>query len=228
MKRWCIGKPSAGYVAKMEEVLDVYQRPYDPRKPVVCLDEGGKEHHSVPRGEFPVQPGMTRCQDYEYARHGRSNLFMLVEPLAGWRKVFVTDRHAKLDLAEVLRYLVDDKYPDAEMVTLVTDNLSTHAKSCLYEAFAPEEALRIARKLDWHFTPQHGSWLNIAECELSVLTRQCLERCIPDQPSLQREVLAWETKRNTTQVGVSWHFTVDDARIKLKRLYPVVKMQKLT
>ena len=212
----------------MEDVLDVYQRPYDPHKPVVCLDEGGKEHRSVPRGELPLQPGMTRCQDYEYARHGKSNLFMLVEPLAGWRKVFVTDRHTKLDLAEVLRYLVDDKYPDAKSITLVTDNLNTHAKSCLYEAFSPEEALRIARKLDWHFTPEHGSWLNIAECELSVLTRQCLDRFIPTQPALQHEVSVWETKRNATQVSVSWHFTVDDARIKLKRLYPVVKMQKST
>lgn len=228
MKRWCIGKPSAGYVAKLEDVLDVYQRPYDPHQPVVCLDEGGKEHRSIPRGALPMQPGRTRCEDYEYARNGRSNLFMLVEPLAGWRKVLVTDRHTKVELAEVLRFLVDERYPDAETITLVTDNLSTHAKTCLYECFPPEEAFRIARKLDWHFTPEHGSWLNIAECELSVLTRQCLDRCIPDQPALRREVLAWETKRNATQVAVSWHFTLADARIKLKRLYPVVKVQKST
>lgn len=212
----------------MEDVLDLYHRPYDPHHPVVCLDEGGKEHRSRPRGELPLQPGLTRCEDYEYQRNGKSNLFLLVEPLAGWRKVFVTDRHTKLELAEVLRYLVDETYPAAETITLITDNLSTHAKACLYERFTPEEAHRIARKLDWHFTPEHGSWLNLAECELSVLARQCLDRCIPDQPTLRREVLAWETQRNATQVAVSWQFTVADARIKLKRLYPVVKIQKST
>jgi DDE superfamily endonuclease len=224
VKRWCIGTPSAQYVAKMEEVLDVYQRPYDPQKPVICIDEGGKELRSIPRGQLALQPGQTTCQDYEYERHGKSNLFMAVEPLGGWRKVFVTERHTKLDFAEVLRYLVDEAYPHAEKLVLVTDNLNIHAKACLYERFLPEEAHRIAGKLEWHYTPEHGSWLNVAECELSVLARQCLARPIPDPETLQRQALAWETKRNTAQATVSWHFTAADARIKLKRLYPVVKV----
>ena len=158
-------------MAKLEDVLDVYHRPYNPNRPVVCLDEVSKELHSTPRGELPVQPGQTACQDYEYARHGTANLFLSVEPLCGYRRVRVTDQRTKLDFAEALRCVVDEDYPDAEVVVLVTDNLNTHTPACLYERFEPAEARRIASKLEWHYTPEHGSWLNMAECELAVLSR---------------------------------------------------------
>jgi transposase len=206
----------------MEDVLDVYQRPYDPNRPVVCLDEVSKELHSTPRGALPVQPGQTACQDYEYERHGTANLFLWVEPLRGYRRVRVTDRRTKLDFADTLRCIVDEDYPDAAVVVLVTDNLNTHTPACLYERFAPAEAWRIASKLEWHYTPEHGSWLNMAECELAVLSSQCLNRRIPDRATLEREVTAWEHTRNAAQDTIDWQFTTADARVKLKRLYPVV------
>lgn len=227
MKSWCIGKPSAGYVAKMEDVLDVYARPYDAKRPVVCLDETSKELRDTPRGSLPLQPEQPERQDYEYERHGVCNLFMSVEPLRGWRKVCVTDRRTAQDFAEQLRSLVEEDYADADKIVLVTDNLNTHTPACLYERFEPAQARRIASKLEWHYTPEHGSWLNIAECELSVLARQCLDRRLPDKATLEREAAAWETRRNTARVTVDWHFTAADARIKLKRLYPVLKVQKL-
>ena len=225
MKSWCIGKPSAQYVAKMEDVLAVYARPYDPKRPVVCLDEASKELHSTPRGSLPMGPGQPQRQDYEYERHGVCNLFMALEPLTGRRKVRVTDRRTAQDFAEELRILIDEDHPDADVVVLVTDNLNTHSPACLYERFEPAEARRIAAKIEWHYTPEHGSWLNIAECELSVLARQCLGRRIPDKPTLVREVAAWERRRNAVHVTVDWQFTAADARIKLKRLYPVLKEQ---
>lgn len=207
----------------MEDILDVYARPYDPKRPVVCVDEGAKALRSTPRGSLPVEPGQARRQDYEYARHGKVNLFMAVEPLAGWRSVRVTQRHTSLDFAEELRYLVDVVYHEAEQVVLVTDNLNIHSPACLYEAFPPAEACRIARKIEWHYTPEHGSWLNIAEIELSVLHRQCLDRRLEDAAMVERETTAWETERNAAQVRVYWHFTTADARIKLRRLYPILK-----
>ena len=228
VKTWCIGKPSPQYVAKMEDVLDVYQRPYDARRPVICLDEKSKELHTTPRGELKMKPGREQRQDYEYARQGVANLFLSVEPLSGRRRVRVTERRTALDFAEQLRLLVEEDYPDAETIVLVTDNLNTHTPACLYACFDPSHAHRIARKLEWHYTPEHGSWLNMAECELSVLARQCLPRRIPDLPTLTTEVAAWEARRNAAQVTVDWHFTTADARIKLKRLYPVLKEQNST
>jgi transposase len=225
VKTWCIGKPSASYVAKMEDVLDVYQRPYDPKRPVVCIDEGGKELRDTPEGTLPMQPGQPAREDYEYERLGKANLFMSVEPLAGKRRVRVTQRHTYPDFAHQLRCLVDEDYPDAEGIVLVCDNLNTHAPACLYATFAPEEAHRINAKIEWHYTPEHGSWLNMAECELSVLARQCLDRRIADIEMLTHEAACWEQRRNAMSVKIHWHFTTADARIKLRRLYPVLKEQ---
>ena len=228
MKSWCIGKPSAQYVAKMEDVLDVYARPYDAKRPLVCLDEASKELHDTPRGTLPLEPGQPHRQDYEYERHGVCNLFLSIEPLSGRRKVRVTDRRTAQDFAEQLRVLVDEDYPDADMVVLVVDNLNTHGPACLYERFEPATARHISTKLEWHHTPEHGSWLNIAGCELSVLARQCLNQRLPDKAALIREVAAWEQRRNAAYAGVDWQFTAADARIKLKRLYPVLKEQNVT
>lgn len=228
MKSWCIGKPSGTYVAKMEDVLDVYQRPYDPQRPVVCLDEASKELRDTPRGHLPLEPGQPIRQDYEYERHGVANIFLAIEPLRGWRKVRVTERRTKRDFAEELRLLADEDYPDADLIVLVTDNLNTHNPGALYETFEPEEAHRLATRFEWHYTPEHGSWLNIAECELSVLATQCLAQRIPDQETLSREVSAWEERRNKARAKVVWQFTTADARIKLRRLYPVIKEQNLT
>jgi hypothetical protein len=209
----------------MEDVLAVYARPYDPKRPVVCLDEASKELHSTPRGSLAMGPDQPLRQDYEYERHGVCNLFLSLEPLTGRRKVRVTDRRTAQDFAEALRTLVDEDQPDADVVVLVTDNLNTHGPACLYERFEPAEARRIAAKIEWHYTPEHGSWLNIAECELSVLASQCLSQRIPDKPTLVREVAAWEKRRNAVHVTVDWQFKAEDARIKLKRLYPVLKEQ---
>jgi len=209
----------------MEDVLEVYQRPYDGRYPVVCVDECSKELRDSPRGSLPLQPGEVARQDYEYERQGVCNLFLAIEPLRGWRSVRVTERRTKLDFAEELRFLVEECYPAADKVVLVTDNLNTHRPGCLYERFPPEQARRIAAKLEWHYTPEHASWLNIAECELSVLDRQCLDRRIADIETLGREVSAWQERRNRVQVTVDWQFTAEDARIKLKRLYPIIKEQ---
>lgn len=212
----------------MEDVLEVYSRPYDATRPVVCLDEKSKELHGTPHGEQSMQPGRERRQDYEYVRNGTCNLFLMLEPLSGWRRVQVTERRTALDFAEQLRLLVDDIYPKAETVVLVTDNLNTHSIACLYDRFPPDQARRIARKLEWHYTPEHGSWLNMAECELSVLARQCLNRRIPEMETLIAETDAWQTERNAASVTVDWHFTTDDARAKLKRLYPTFKVSDVT
>jgi len=223
VKTWCIPTASASYVAKMEDVLDVHQRPYHPKRPVVCFDEGGKELRDTPQGSLPMQPGQPEKQDYEYERLGKANVFLWVEPLTGRRGVRVTERHTYAQTAYLLRALVDEEYPDAEVIVVVCDNLGTHAPACLYATFAPEEAHRIHHKLEWHYTPEHGSWLNMAECELWVFARPCLARRIPDIPTLTREAAAWERTRNARQVKIHWHFTTADARIKLRRLYPVVK-----
>ena len=209
----------------MEDVLAVYARPYDSKRPQVCLDEARKELRSTPHGVLPMEAGRPIRQDYEYERHGTASLFLWVEPLAGRRHVEVTDRQTGHEFAEVLRHLVEEAYPDAEKIILVTDNLKCHKADCLYNRFPAEQAFRIAQKIEWHYTPEHGSWLNIAECELSVLARQCLDRRIADQQALSQEIRAWEDRRNQTAVTIDWRFTTEDARIKLKRLYPIFKEQ---
>ena len=212
----------------MDDVLDVYQRPYAPTRPVVCLDEASTELHDLPRGSLPVEQGQPLRQDDAYERHGVANLFLMSEPLRGWRKVRVTERRTRCDFAEQLRLLSDEEYPQAERIVLVVDNLNTHGPGSLYEAFAPEEAHRLAARFAWHSTPEHGSWRTIAECERSVLQRQCLDRPIPAMSTLKREVSAWEERRHKAWRKVIWHVTTADARIKLRRLYPVVKEQNLT
>lgn len=209
----------------MEDVLDVYQRPYDPKRPVVCIDEGGKELRDTPRTGLPIQPGQPVREDYEYARLGKANLFLWVEPLAGKRRVWITERHTYADFAHQLRRLVDQDYPDVEQIVLVCDNLNTHSPACLYATFAPEEAHRIAQKIEWHYTPEHGSWLNMAECELSVLARQCLDRRIPDIAALTCQAAAWERCRNAMAVKIDWQFTTEDARIKLRRFNTFAKSE---
>jgi len=225
VKSWNIPKPGARFVAKMEDVLDVYQRPYDPEYPQVCVDEISKTLRSTPRGSLPLEPGQPVREDYEYKRHGQCALFLAIEPLQGFRRVWVSPQRTKLDFALILKELVDVVYPDAKKIVLVVDNLNIHHPACLYERFPPAEARRIAAKIEWHYTPEHASWLNIAECELSVLRRQCLKSRIADIQTVTEKAIAWQDKRNEQQVGVDWRFTTEDARIKLKRLYPIVKVQ---
>ncbi len=204
----------------MEDVLDVYARPHDPKRPVVCLDEARKELHSDRREGLPATPGHVEKQDYQYTRLGTVTMFLAVEALAGKRWVWCEDRQTRLELAEVLRDVAEKHYPDAERIVLVTDNLKTHGIAALYEAFEPELARRLARRFEWHYTPEHGSWLNIAEIELSVLSRQCLNRRFENRERLEREVRAWERDRNQQTTVVNWQFRTEDARIKLKRLNP--------
>jgi len=204
----------------MEDVLDVYTRSYDEEHPLVCMDETSKQQIMEVRRPVVAKPGQEYRYDAEYQRNGVSNLFMFFAPLKGWRHIKVTDRRTKVDWAEAVRELVDVYFPKAKKITVVMDNLNTHCPSSLYEAFCPEEAKRILNRLDIHYTPKHGSWLNMAEIELSVLGRQCLSRRIPDQQTLQREIAAWEKNRNTKEATIDWRFTTEDARIKLKRLYP--------
>jgi hypothetical protein len=204
----------------MEDVLDVYHRPYDPRRPQVCMDETSKQLVGETRTPLPARPGRPVCIDYEYVRHGVRNLFLWVEPLAGRRHVQVTERRTKQDWAHFIRALVDVHYPDAERVVLVLDNLNTHVAGALYETFPPAEARRVLDRLELHYTPVHGSWLNIAEIELSVLARQCLDRRLPDADTLARQVAVWEAGRNARQPPIAWRFTTADARIKLTHLYP--------
>lgn len=218
-------KANAGFVAAMEDVLDVYARPHDPERPQVCLDEGGKQLIGDVRPPLPVRPGTPRREDYEYERQGMANLFMVFEPLAGTRRVEVTERKTNQDFARLVQRLVDEWYPQAEKIVLVLDNLSTHGPAALYETFEPAEARRLVEKLEIHYTPRHGSWLNVAEMELSVLARQCLDRRIRDLEALRREVTAWVAARNAAVVKVDWQFTTADARVKLKRLYPSIELQ---
>jgi hypothetical protein len=220
-KQWAIPpQANAAFVWRMEDVLEVYTRPYDPRYPVVCLDETSKQVLCEVRPALPMAPGQVRREDYEYARGGVLNLFCVCEPLRGWRTVTVTDRRTMLDWAEQIKQLVDVHYPEAARLVLVLDNLNTHTPAALYERFAPAEARRLLDKLEIHHTPKHGSWLNMAEIELSVLSRQCLNRRVPDRIFLEGEVVAWVAARNATGAPIDWRFTTDDARIKLRRLYP--------
>lgn len=209
----------------MEDVLAVYQRPYDANRPQVCLDEIQKALRSTPRGIIPRQPGQPEREDYEYKRAGKCALFLAVEPLAGRRHVWVRSQRTKLDCAEVLRDLVDVIYPEVDKIVLVVDNLNIHHPACLYERFPPAEARRIAERIEWHYTPEHASWLNIAEIELSVLKRQCLRSRQPDMETVREKVASWQAQRNGSQATIDWRFTTADARIKLKRLYPVVNVQ---
>ena len=225
-QQWVIPpKASAAFVANMEDVLDVYARPYDAKRPVVGVDEGGKQLIGDVREPLPVRPKAPAKQDHEYQRGGMANLFMAFEPLAGQRHVEVTERKTAGDFAWFLKRLSDEWYPKAERIVLVCDNLNTHTPAALYEVFAPAEARRLAERFEWHYTPKHGSWLNVAEMELSVLARQCLDRRIPDMETLRREVEAWQQQRNGAVVKVNWQFTTADARVKLKKLYPTIEVQ---
>ena len=215
-------RPSADFVASMEDVLEVYHRPYDAHRPVVCMDEASKQLIAEVREPLPARPGSIAKYDSEYERRGTANLFMAVEPLAGKRTVQVTDRRTKIDWAQFIKFLLCIVYPEAAMVVLVMDNLNTHGIGSLYEAFDPQTARALASRLEIHYTPKHGSWLNMAETELSILSRQCLDRRIESKDILTREVATWETDRNACQCKIDWQFTTADARIKLKRLYPSI------
>jgi len=204
----------------MEDVLEVYKRPYDPRRPVVCLDETSKQLIGEVQRPVSAVPGQVAHYDYEYVRNGVANVFMIFEPLAGQRKVEVTERRTRTDYAACLRRIADELYPQAEVIVLVQDNLNTHTPASLYEAFAPAEARRLTERFEWHYTPKHGSWLDMAEIELGILGRQCLSRRIETADDLRQQAKAWETARNAAEVKVNWQFRTDDARIKLRTLYP--------
>ncbi len=206
----------------MEDVLEVYTRPYDPRFPQVCMDELSKQLVEETRTPHPMRPGSPARYDTEYSRNGVRNVFVVTEPLRGWRCLEVTERRTRADWAEFMRTVADVHYPEAERIIVVLDNLNTHGPASFYEAFAPAEARRLTQRFEFHYTPKHGSWLNMAEIELSVLSRQCLQRRIPDHETLVEEVAAWTTTRNAARSTIDWRFTADDARIKLKRLYPAL------
>jgi hypothetical protein len=223
-EQWCLPpEQDAEFVCAMEDVLDVYHRPYDEKRPTIALDESSKQLIGEMAQPLPAEPGQPERFDYEYVRNGTGNLFMISEPLLGWRAVKVTQRRTAKDFAEVVRWLAEEVHPEAEKLVLVMDNLNTHKLASLYEAFPAEQARRIAERLEIHYTPKHGSWLNVAEIELSVLSRQCLNRRIESIDELRREVAAWEEARNEKQVEVRWRFTTADARVKLRRLYPVIQ-----
>jgi hypothetical protein len=206
----------------MEDVLEVYHRPRDPACPVVCLDETSKQLIAETRTPIAMKPGQPARVDYQYQRNGTANLFMMFAPLQGWRRVKVTDRHTAVDYAQVLKDLSDTHFPNARTIVLVQDNLNTHKPASLYEAFPPAEARRLVERFEWHYTPKHGSWLDMAEAEFSVLSSQCLDRRMPDKTMLTDEVAAWQDDRNKQHAKADWQFTTADARIKLKRLYPSV------
>lgn len=206
----------------MEDVLAVYTRPHDPDRVLVCLDETSKQLIAETRVPIPMKPGRAARVDYEYERNGTANLFMLFAPLEGWRHVKVTDRHTAIDYAHVLKDLADVCFPRAKAIVLIQDNLNVHSKASLYEAFPPVEARRLVERFEWHYTPKHGSWLNLAESELGVLSAQCLDRRIPDKPTLIEEIAAWQHERNALHTKSDWHFTAQNARTKLKHLYPSI------
>lgn len=204
----------------MEDVLDLYHQPYDPLYPMICFDESSKQLIAETRVPVPATPGHRARYDYEYERKGTRNLFVFFDPLRGWRYIKVTERRTKIDWAYCMKQLVDELYPDAICIRVVMDQLNTHNPAALYEVFEPQKAKRILDRLEFHYTPKHGSWLNMAEIEFSVLTRQCLDRRIPDEETLRQEIAAWQKARNNNTSTVDWRFTTDKARIKLKRLYP--------
>jgi len=220
---WCIPpKANSSFVCAMEDVLTVYKREYNPDMPVVCMDETSKQLIKETRLAISAKPGKLARYDYEYERNGTCSLFMFYDPFGGKRFVSVTDRRTKIDWATQIKDLLDIRYPDTKKVILVMDNLNTHTGASLYEAFEPQEARRLLDRLEIHYTPKHGSWLNIAEIELRILNGQCLKRRIPDKGTLSSEVAAWQEKRNSDQAKVDWQFTAEDARVKLKRLYPIL------
>jgi hypothetical protein len=222
-KQWVIPPDAnAAFVAGMEDVLEVYQRPHDPEYPVVCVDETSKQLIAETRVPITAKPGQPARHDYEYKRNGTANLFMIFAPLEGWRHVEVTDRHAGVDYAQILKDISDTHFPNAKKIVLVQDNLNTHKPASLYEAFPAAQARRLVQRFEWHYTPKHGSWLDMAGSELSVLSGQCLDRRIADKPALIEEVAAWEGSRNRKHVKTDWQFTTDDARVKLKRVYPAL------
>lgn len=222
---WCIPpKQSAEFVCKMEDVLDIYKMPYNSNRPVICMDELSKQLVKETRVTIPMKQGSVEKYDTEYERNGVSNIFLYIEPLKGEFFTKVTERRTKIDWAYTIEELVDKKYPKVEKIILVLDNLNTHVGSSLYETFLPEKAKRLLDKIEFHYTPKHGSWLNIAEIGLSMLSRQCLSRRIPDKETIQREIAAWTTNINESQKNINWRFTTDDARIKLKRLYPTIEL----
>ena len=206
----------------MEDILTIYKRPHNPDQPLICMDETSKQLTKETRLAIPAKPGVPARYDYEYERNGVCNIFMFYEPFGGKRYVSITDRRTKKDWAWQIKELLEIHYPDAQKVTLVMDNLNTHTGASLYEAFPPDEARSLLERLEIHYTPKHGSWLNIAEIELRVLTGQCLNRRIPDKQKIEYEVAKWQSQRNFKQAKVDWHFSTDDARIKLKRLYPTI------
>ena len=214
---------SSHFVAAMEQVLDVYKRPYNKARPVICMDESPKQLIKETRQPIPMSPGFEKKYDYEYARCGVCNVFMVNEPLAGKRYVKVTDQKTKKDWAILIREIADNLYDDAEIITLVMDNLATHTAAALYETFEPVEAKRIWDRFEFVYTPKHGSWLNMAEIELNVLTKQCLSRRIDNKKTIKNEVKAWQNHRNNKDAKINWQFTTKDARIKLKRLYPSIE-----
>jgi hypothetical protein len=213
-------KANAQFAAAMEDTLEVYTRPHEKARPLVCLDETSKQLVAETRTPVPMRPGRPARTDYEYQRNGTANLFMLFAPLEGWRHVKITDRRTAIDFAHVLKDLSDTHFASAEKIVLVQDNLNTHAAASLYEAFPPAEARRLVERFEWHYTPKHGSWLNMAESELAVLSGQCLSRRLPDRATLEGEVTAWLKRRNANNAKADWRFTAADARIKLKSLYP--------
>jgi hypothetical protein len=215
-------KANSGFVAAMEDVLEVYTRPRDRDYPLVCLDESSKQLIAETRLAIPMKPGRPARCDYEYERHGTANLFMMFAPLEGWRHVKVTDRHTAVDYAHVLKDLADRHFARATTIVLVQDNLNIHCKASLYEAFPAAQARRLVERFEWHYTPKHGSWLDLAESELGVLSRQCLDRRIADKQTLIDEIRAWEDDRNANHAKANWHFTALNARIKLKHLYPAI------
>jgi hypothetical protein len=224
-KEWCIPpKANGAFVAQMEEVLDLYEKPYDSHRPLVCMDETSKQLVSDAQTPLPPQPGQIARQDYEYERQGVCNLFIGFEPLQSQRHVQVTNQRTAVDWAHFMKDLAETHYPDAEKIVVVMDNLNTHGPGSFYEAFPAVDAKQLAARFEFHYTPKHGSWLNMAEIELSALSRMCLDRRIPNQATLTCEVSAWESERNASSVTVEWRFTTGDARIKLKRLYPVISM----
>jgi transposase len=217
---WCIPTVGAAFVACMEDVLDLYAEPYDPRSPVVTFDEVPVQLIGESRAPLAMRPGSPTRIDYEYIRNGTCNVFVVVEPLRGWRHLAVTEHRGNADFAAQMRWLIDEAYPNAQRIRVVLDNRSTHKPSALYEVFPPAEARRIVRKLEFHYTPLHGSWLNMAELELSVLARQCLDQRIPTRERLHEILVSYEARRNAAKATITWQFTNEKARVKLHRLYP--------
>jgi hypothetical protein len=224
-KQWCIPEVNGAFVAAMEDVLALYAEPYDPKRPKVCFDETNRQLLADAQSPLPGAPGQPERVDYEYKRAGTRNLFMHCEPQAGWRHIAVTERRTKHDFAHQMQWLVDERYPKAAVIRVVLDNLNTQGPGSLYEAFMPAEARRLVEKLEFHYTPKHGSWLNMAEIELSIVQRQCLDRRLANEDTLKREIAAWEQQRNDAQETIDWRFSITDAREKLKRLYPTTSVR---